>query len=240
MTERDQSVSPVDLRAGLVEVLLSARAAEREILGALEPIDRDAPAADGGWSAKDVQAHLAAWRRHQAERLAALRAGRARPDLPGSETDATNAAIHAERADWAWERVVADADSATDLLIAEIRAADDATIAQDRVVGATLGNGPEHDLADLPPVAARVHRSDRVAELAVVVELSVSRGRWPSRSAAFARYNLACYHALEGRLEAARELLRLALPGEPELQELAPVDDDLVALRAEIPSLTTG
>lgn len=237
MAGLDPSLSPGALRAGLVDVLLEARALEREVLGALPPIERDSPPADGGWSAKDIQAHLSAWRRHQAERLAALHDGRARSDVPAAETDALNAAIHAERADWTWERVVADADDATDRLIAEIRAADDATITQDRIVGATLGNGPEHDLAHLPAVAARVHLGDRVAELAVTVEAAVARGAWPSRSAAFARYNLACYHALEGRLDAARELLRLALPGEPELRELAPVDADLAAVRSEIAAL---
>jgi hypothetical protein len=240
MTDTDPSVSPADVRAGLIDGLLDARAAEREILGALGPVERDTPADGGGWSAKDIQAHLAAWRRHHAERLAALRDGHPRPDLPAAETDAANAAIHAERAGWTWEQVVADADAATDLLITEIRAADDTTLAQDRIVGTTLGNGPEHDLAHLPAVAARVHLSDRVAALAATVEASVGRGRWPSRSAAFARYNLACYHALEGRLDPARELLRLALPGEPELQELAPADDDLAALRPEIAALVAG
>jgi hypothetical protein len=240
MTATDPSNPAGDIRGELVEMLLAARAVEREIFRALQPIERDAPAADGGWSAKDIQAHLSAWRRHHAERLAALRDGHHRPDLPAAETDATNAAIHAERAEWSWERVVADADAATDLLITEIRAAAEATITQDRIVGTTLGNGPEHDLAHLPAVAARVHRAERVAGLAATVESSIVRGLWPSRSAAFARYNLACYHALGGRLDSARDLLRLALPGQPELQELAPVDEDLAALHDEIPTLIAG
>ncbi len=237
MTNSDTSVSPADLRAGLIDGLLAGRAVERDILAALDPAERDAPAPDGGWSAKDVQAHLSAWRRHQADRLTGLREGRSRPDIPGSETDATNATIHAERADWAWEQVLADADAATDLLIAELRAASDETIANDRIVGATLGNGPEHDLTHLPALAARTGLSDRVMSLATVVEASAARGGWPPRSAAFARYNLACFHALAGRLDEARALLRQALPDQPELQEFAPVDDDLVALRDEIAAL---
>ena len=35
----------------------------------------------------------------------------------------------------------------------------------------------------------------------------------------------------------ARGLLRLALPGQDELLEFAPKDDDLIALRDEIPAL---
>ena len=163
MTTTHPFIPPGELRAELVSMLREARAAEREIFDALPPVERDAPAADGGWSAKDIQAHLSAWRRHQADRLAALREGHARPAMPAAETDAANAAIHAERVGWTWEQVVADADAATDLLIAEIREAEEATLTQDRTVGTILGNGPEHDLAHLPAVAARVHRSDRVA-----------------------------------------------------------------------------
>jgi hypothetical protein len=68
----------------------------------------------------------------------------------------------------------------------------------------------------------------------------VARGGWPPRSAAFAHYNLACYHALGGRLVEARALLRLALPDQEELQGFAPADDDLIALRDEIPDLIAG
>jgi hypothetical protein len=230
----------LDLRAGLIDGLLAARAAEREILAALDPVERDAPAGDGGWSPKDIQAHLSAWRRHQAARFMALREGREEPHLASTETDEANAVLHAERADWTWDQVLADADAATDDLIAEIRAASAETIADDRIVGTTMGNGPEHDFAHLPPLAARAGLQDRVTGLAEAVEASVRRGGWPPRSAAFARYNLACFHALAGRLEEARTLLRQALPGQEELQGIAPADDDLIALRDEISDLIAG
>ena len=68
----------------------------------------------------------------------------------------------------------------------------------------------------------------------------LDRGVWPDRAAAYARYNLACFHALAGDLDAARALLRLALPGQAELLDLAPTDDDLIALRDEIPALAVG
>lgn len=232
--------SATALRAGLIDALRAARSVEREILAAFDPTDRDAPAPDGGWSAKDIQAHLAAWRRHQATRLAKLRRGETETDMPASETDATNAVLHAERADWGWEQVRTDADEASDALIAEVEAASAETIIDDRIVGTTLGNGPEHDFAHLPAIAARVGLEGRVAGLAAALEASVDRGGWPPRTAAFARYNLACYHALAGRLDEARALLRIALPAEDELRGFARDDDDLVALRDEIPTLSRG
>jgi hypothetical protein len=236
----DHDAPTLDLREGLIDGLLAARAAERGILAVLDPDVRDTPAADGGWSPKDIQAHLSAWRRHQADRFAARREGRDEPQVPAAETDEANAIYHAERADWTWDEVLADADAASDALIAEIRAASDETIADDRIVGTTMGNGPEHDLAHLPALAARAGLEGRVTDLAATVEASVARGGWPQRSAAFARYNLACYHALGGRLDEARALLRQALPHQEELQGFAPADDDLIALRDEIPGLISG
>ena len=229
-----------DLRAGLIEGLLAARAAERDVLAAVDPTALETPAPDGGWSPKDVLAHLAAWRGHQVERLAAIRDGRDEPTNVAAETDEINATIHAERADWPWDRVLSDAEDSSTALVAEVEAASPATLAVDRTSGSIMGNGPEHSLAHLPPIAARVGVAPRVVQLANEIEAIIDRGGWPSRSAAYARYNLACFYALSGRLDDARALLRQALPEQEELRTFAPVDDDLVALRDEIPSLIGG
>lgn len=229
-----------DFRAGLIEGLTAARAAEREVLDAIDPEDRERTAVDGGWSPKDIQAHLAVWRRRQVDRLAAAREGREDPALPAAETDDVNAVFHAERADWPWEQVVADADATMTDLIAEIRSASDATMDEPRMVGSIMGNGPEHTLLHLSPLADRVGARTRILDLAAQVEGIIDAGDWPSRPAAFARYNLACFHALAGRLDRARALLRRSLPDEEELRELAPIDDDLIALRDEIPTLAAG
>jgi hypothetical protein len=173
------------------------------------------------------------------ERLAAIREGRPEPE-GGGETDATNAAIHAERADWPWDRVTQDAEASATDLIAEVEAADDATLAVDRTVGSIMGNGAEHTIIHAGSVADRVGLGSAVAELSWQIQAIVDRGGWPPRSAAFARYNLACYHALAGRLDEARALLRVALPAEQDLRDFAPNDSDLDALRDEIPVLARG
>ena len=170
---------------------------------AFDAADRDTPPADGEWSPKDIQAHLGAWRRHMSERLAAIREGRPEPE-GGGETDATNAVIHAERADWPWDRVAEDAEASATDLVAEIEAADDATLAVDRTVGSIMGNGAEHTIIHAGSVADRVGLGSAVADLSGQIEAIVDRGGWPPRSAAFARYNLACFHALAGRLDEAR------------------------------------
>jgi DinB family protein len=231
--------APTDFRGALVDTLRAARATERNVFGAFEAADRDTPPADGEWSPKDIQAHLGAWRRHMTERLAAIREDRPEAE-DGGETDATNAVIHDERADWPWDRVSADAESSADDLIAEVEAAEDSTLAVDRTVGSIMGNGAEHTIIHVGSVADRVGLGSAVAELSGQIETIVDRGGWPQRSAAFARYNLACFHALAGRLDEARALLRMALPIEQDLRDFAAEDSDLVALRDELQELAKG
>ena len=235
MTQLDDDAS--DLRTGLVQNLRACRAAERDVFAALDPADRDAAPVDGGWSAKDELAHLSAWRQRQADVMVARREGRAKPALPAVDLDETNSLFHAERADWSWAKVDADADATADTLIAEIVAADDETLADMEIISSIMGDGPEHDLAHLARIAEIVGLGQRVVDLASRAEAMIDRGGWPSRSAAFGRYNLACFHALGGRLDIARSLLRQALPVEDELRSQAIEDDDLIALRDEIPSL---
>jgi hypothetical protein len=229
---------PSTLRAGLIDSIRAARAAERDVLAALDPGVRDAPAPDGGWGPKDTQAHLSAWRGRMAERLRALRNGTDEPTEV--ETDEMNAILHAERAGWSWEQIAADADATTADLVAEIETGAEETIALPRISGLVMGNGSEHTLTHLTPIAARAGLESRTLELADAITAIIDRGGWPSRAAAFARYNLACFHALSGNLDVARSLLRQALPEQEELRGFAPADDDLIALRYEIPALAAG
>ena len=236
----DDTTTINDLRRGLVDGLAAARATERDVLAALDGGTRDAPAPDGGWSPKDVQAHLGAWRRHQVERLVATREQQDEPQPAATETDEVNAIIHAERADWPWDRVLEDAEESATQLIAEVEAAAESTLADARTVGSIMGNGPEHSIIHIGPIAAQADMTGRVITLATEVEAIVSRGGWPPRAAAYARYNLACFHALAGRLDEARSLLREALPRQETLREFAPQDTDLAALHDEIPVLSEG
>jgi hypothetical protein len=231
---------PSQLRSGLIENLRACRDAERAIFAALDPAVRDAPGADGGWSPKDDLTHLSAWRTRQATKMAAVAAGQPEPALPAEGLDATNAIFHAERADWSWSQVDADADASVEAFIAQIAAASDAALTDQKVLGPIMGDGPEHDLAHLAALAATVGKSDLIRDLADRTQAMLDTGVWPDRAAAYARYNLACYWALAGDLDSARGLLRLALPGQDELLELAPKDDDLIALRDEIPALSVG
>src|SRR6476619_7112903 len=165
MNETDANID--GLRVGLIAAIRAARAAERDVLASLDPGVRDAPAPDGGWSPKDVQAHLNAWKGRTVDRLRALRIGASEPIEV--ETDEANATFHAERVAWSWPEVVADADASTDELIAEIEAAPDETLALPRISGTIIGNGSEHTLTHLTPIAAAVGLASRTLELAAEI-----------------------------------------------------------------------
>ena len=237
MTEPTAATDPATLRTGLIDGLLASRAAEREIFDALEPAGRDAPGAEGDWSAKDVQAHLSAWRQWMVDVLTAEREGRPDPRVADEQVDDINARLHHERADWTWETVRADAEASAEALIAAISAASDDTISDPKLIGSILGDGPEHDLGHLPALAETVGLGSLVLHLADLAEAVLDRGGWPAGSAATARYNRACFHALAGNLDVARSLLRQALPEAEDLRALAQNDADLIALRDEIPAL---
>ncbi len=234
MTELTDST----LRSGLIDSLRACRDAERTIFATLDPTVRDTPGPDGGWSPKDHLAHLSAWRNRQATKMAALREGRPEPAEPADGLDETNAIYHAEREGWTWDVVEADADATADALIDEVRAASDAALLDQKVLGPIMGDGPEHDVGHLAPIAKSVGLEDRVLALAATTRAMIDAGGWPEASAAYARYNLACFHAQGGRLDEARALLRQALPENESLRTFAPTDDDLIALRPELEALS--
>lgn len=230
---------PDRLTDDLVEMLILMREAERDVFGALDPALRDRPIREGDWSPKDHQAHLSAWKGRQADRLAAARSG-TQLEPWEDEDDVINARLQARTADWDWDAVVADADAAHERLTGEVRAADSDLIRSgDHLLDGTYGNGIFHaqqhfiwlQAADIGIDDARVMVFNDDAERVV------RRAALSDRDRGTAVYNLACFHALAGRLDRARTLLREAFGLRADLGEFAPGDPDLAPLRDEIDAL---
>jgi hypothetical protein len=229
------------MKADLIALLRSMRAAERDVFGALDPAVRDAPLRAGEWSPKDHQSHLTAWKARHARRFAAAREGVELPSVEeGDETDELNAELQAERADWTWEAIAAEADEVSDRLESEIAATDDELIAAShRLVGGTFGNGPFHAMTHfgwLVDAGVGVD-ADRVGRYVDDVVVQFRSSQLPPSAVANAIYNAACYRALHGEPNAARELLRESFQMDPELLEWSKQDEDLVTLRDELDDL---
>jgi hypothetical protein len=227
------------LQDDIVATLQAAREAERDIIGALPEEVRLAPGPDGGWTPKDIQAHLSLWKARQAERHAAARRGEAMAP-PDEDLDAINAELHASRVDWGWEAIAAEADQVTDELVAEIQATDlEKLLGNKRLLGGTMGNGASHALEHLPALARAHDREERVLALAREIEDIIRGSAFPDTDKGVFLYNQACFHALGGRLDEARALLPDAFRVRPDLAQWAQQDSDLEALRAELRALAT-
>jgi hypothetical protein len=228
------------LLESVIAQLRATREAEREIFGSLDPVARDRPIRPGDWSPKDHQAHLTLWKGRQADRYEAIRHGRA-PLVDPREDDEINAELHATRADWAWDDLVAEADAVSQRLESEVASVDPAVLrSEDRLLAGTFGNGPFHAMthfgwlidAEIGLDAAQVDRFiDREEEL-------LRSSPLPESDKAVGLYNIACRHVLSGRLDRARPLLRESFAQRPDLRDWAAQDSDLEAIRDELPSLS--
>ena len=224
------------LVATLVEQLRVVRQAERDIFGGLEPAVRDRPLRPGDWSPKDHQAHLTAWKGRQAERIRATRTGEPFP-TDDREDDVINAELQATRADWTWEAIAAESDEISERLGAEIRAAGGPTlIASQRLVPGIFGNGTFHAITHLSWLvdAGIGVDEERLAAFIDAEERLLADAEIPDADRGAGLYNLACAHAVAGRLERARALLPAAFRLRPDLAEFAKKDPDLVELRDEL------
>ena len=223
----------------LVEMLSLMREAERDVLDGLDPAVRDRPLREGDWSPKDHQAHLSAWKGRQADRLAAARSG-AELEPWEDEDDVVNARLQARTADWGWDAVTAEAEAVHDRLIGELRAADpDLIRSGDRLLDGTYGNGVFHAQQHFGWLLAADIGLDeaRVDAFIEDTEQLVRRAALSDRDRGTALYNTACFHALAGRLDRARPLLREAFVLRPDLVEWAGQDGDLERLRPELEAL---
>jgi hypothetical protein len=232
-------MSDETLAAELAGVLTATRQAERDLFGALAPEVRDRPVPGRDWSPKDHQAHLTAWKARQADRFeAVLRGERLEAISEGEETDAINAQLHATRASWTWAAVQQEADDVSLRLNDRVLATDPATLRRsERLVAGTFGNGSNHagqHFVWLLEADIGFDR-ERVLEFTDEVERLLRTASLPEPHRSDGLYNLACFHALLARPDAARPLLRDALRDRPDLVEWSREDPDLASLRDELP-----
>jgi hypothetical protein len=233
------------VKEALIVFATAARVAERAVFDGI-PIDRRDRATGAGWSAKDVLAHISAWRDRQARRL---QAGVDRNQSPSparmalrfddATLDIMNARSHAQRARWTWEHVEADAGASFARLIAALRATDELLLKDSGLlVGSILGSGPLHDLEHLSAVPGVRRKAPSRALVAVGREIAEA-GVLAEDDAGRLLYNLACREALEGRIASARRMLRSALRVRPDLRAYAAQDADLVRLHGELGALSS-
>ena len=236
-----QAPATTPLQDDLIAMLQATRAAERDLFAMLDQDALTQPDAVGEWSAKDVQLHLAAWRAIEARRLDATRHGRpfdtSDPALD-DPVDSSNAELHSHHANLSWTDAEREADASVDALIGVIGNSSNEILCEchDSIAGIGV-NGVNHAIAHLSDIASLASGQGRYDVLARQVEAVLHRGHLPPRDSGVLLYNIACHHALTGELDEARRVLRTAFAQRHDLVEVAQDDDDLAAIRDDIPSL---
>ena len=221
-----------DLKKRLLETLVAAQDRERE----LEKLVDDVRTDPERWTAKDHVAHLAHWRRHAAEVLAAVHAGSQPPSA--GDVDADNAEVHA--ANLARPAVeVAEQARASYAQLA--RAIEDCTEQelllprpgreQDKVWEVIPGNCHMH-VGEHLVFWYEAQGDDQAAEQAQLWTLEIQEAAFSDpKSLSFGTYNLACYYARNSRAAEALPHLKRSFELNPDLKEWARQDKDLDRVR---------
>lgn len=238
----DAGIRPSPLHADLVAMLRATQAAERDLFGMLDPAAREAANTIGSWSAKDVRAHLAAWRSIEARRLEATARGEksAHPGDPAPDApiEESNAHLHAQHADWSWDAVTREADASIEALIGVIgRSTSEALCECNDDVAGIGANGVNHAMGHMGDIARLAGGRERFDAFAREIEAILRRNHLPPRDSGVILYNIGCHRALSGELDEARRVLRAAFARRHDLLAPAVDDPDLVALGDELAAL---
>jgi hypothetical protein len=229
------------IRENLVEALQQMRDEELRFLDTLSDEERVAVGTVEAWAAKDVFAHVLAWKLRAAQSLAAARGGEPPPAWDG-DTDTQNAALFEQYRDRSWDDVLGLMDQAHVEMVDNVQSlSDDDLLDTDRfpwqegrpLWRTTAGTGCLHPLLHLVELA--LERGDsraavemfegNMAALAAVSETDAWQG--------LLKYDLACVHALSGRKDEAITHLARALELREDLIEWSKEDPDLGSLRDE-------
>jgi tetratricopeptide (TPR) repeat protein len=224
-----------DLKTRLIQLLDLGRSLQQQFIADLDPAARSAAGTWENWSVKDELAHISAWQLNSLARLAALRHDEPVPDF--SDYHAINRSIYNTNRDRTLAEIAAEGDRAYVDFTALIQASAEEDLTQplrfsekesNTLVTEIIGNGLAHPVVHYADYYRRRGELDKALQ---VYEASVAAvADWPEQFG-LARYNLACFYALNGQTDQAIAALGEALRLRPDLLEWSRQDTDLVALR---------
>jgi hypothetical protein len=192
------------------------------------------------WAPKDILAHMAAWKLHIAEIIAAGRAG----DAPPVELDYNdvNAGLFRKYRNSAWYEILALMNQAQHAMLAQVAGLTEANMTDLRRFPSTegrpmwrriVGNCFQHPLEHLSAYYIQHGYREYASHLAEEEARLVAALDDDPTLQGTVLYNLACRYALMGEKGKAYEKLALSLRLYPALKEWAPQDTDLVSLHGE-------
>jgi tetratricopeptide (TPR) repeat protein len=224
-----------DLKTRLIQLLDLGRSLQQEFIADLDPAARSAAGTWENWAVKDELAHTIAWQLNSLARIAALQHAEPVPDF--SDYQSINRSIYDTNRDRTLAEIVAEADRAYADFVALVHSASEDELTYplnflgketSTLQAEIISNGLEHPVLHYTDYYRRQGDLPRAMQ---IYEASVAAvADWPEQYG-LARYNLACFYALNGQEDQAIAALGEALRLRPDLVEWSKQDTDLVALR---------
>ena len=224
----------------ILDLIQRGDAEMRRYANALTDAERAEVGIPDHWAPKDILAHMAAWKLHNAEFIAAGR----RSEPPPAEIDfnEVNAELFEKYRNSTWDEILALVDRAQSEMLAQAQALTEADLTDLERFPSSEGrplwrriaaNSYQHPLAHL--VQCHILRGDREYASRMAedeVRMVAALDDDPTLQGT-ALYNLACHYALMGEKDKAYEKLAQSLRLYPALKKWAPQDTDLVSLHGE-------
>jgi tetratricopeptide (TPR) repeat protein len=225
-----------DLKTQLIQLLDLGRAFQQQFIADLDPAERSTAGTWENWSVKDELAHVIAWQLNSLARIAALLHAEPVPDF--SNYHVINRSIYDTNHDRTLAEIAAEGDRAYTAFVDVIQSSSEDDLTRplhfsekeaSTLAAQIMGNGLEHPVVHY---ADYYRRSGELDKALRVYEASVAAvADWPEQYG-LARYNLACFFALNGQADQAIVALGDALRLRPDLVEWSKQDTDLMALRS--------
>jgi len=228
------------MKRELTELLQKGHQVEKEFIATLSEKERNADGTFENWSAKDCIAHNAYWRKHHAEDVLAVLAGKTPTH---TDDDQINGEVYSRYKDQSWEDVATLVDTSLERMGEAISSINEDDLKrddfypweQDRPLWReVVGNIYTHPVIHMSEWhIKRGHPAHAAAMYQEMTGQLTSLDDSPDWQGTI-RYNNACSFSLLGDKEIAINELREALKLNPGLTEWSQKDPDFGPIRGEV------
>lgn len=220
-----------ELQASLLRLLRQARQAELTWMDTLSEAERKVDGTLEQWSAKDLLAHITAWKERGAENLARAQRGETRSQ-PNS-IEELNEEIFTTSQDRSWQDVRDQAERAFTALVAQVEQHPEKAFAnQEDIVWQTMACGGKHPYRHIAEFSLQQGNVEQATSLYEELIEGMRHMPLPPQELGRARYQFACFYATTGQIAKAIEELSQAQQLEPRAVEWLKQDNTLDALRS--------
>jgi rhodanese-related sulfurtransferase len=239
-SQRSKQMATTSAKSRMLHLLALAREEEQRFLETLSEEEKAEKGTLEQNSAKEMLAHITAWKSMHAQKLATIARGETPPVWTDSEVvKKIDAQIFEQNRDRSWQLVLVDALQAYNDLVAQVERMSEEELSDpqhyDWQNGEPLwkeiqGNGMGHPIFRMTAYYRQRGKLESAHSLQERKVTAMRQYETPDETLAAALYDMACYYALDGLSELAMERLTEALRLRPTLVGWSSNDSDLATL----------